>query len=77
MDIKRYDKMPFYFAPQGADIVALEDRFLNYVDWMVDAHEDARNDADANRNFYARSVFVTQNFLRYQNETMANLMFDT
>ena len=76
MEIRRYDKMPFYFAPVGEDIVSLEDRILNYVDWLVDAHEEARNNADANRNFYQRSVYVYQNFLRYQNDTMCNMMFD-
>ena len=69
--------MPFYFAPVGASVVNYEDLILNYVDWMVDAHEEARNTADVNRNFYQRSVYVTQNFLRYQNDTMCNLMFDT
>ena len=65
MDIKRYEKMPFYFAPQGESIVNYEDKILNIIDWAVDAHEEARNTSDANRNFYQRSVYVSQNFLRY------------
>ena len=77
MDIRRYDRMPFYFAPVGTHVVNYEDKFLNYLDWLVDAHEDARNDADTNRNFYQRATYVWQNFHRYQNETMANCMFDT
>ena len=76
MDIKRYDKMPFYFAPQGAQVVDYEDRLLNLVDWAVDAHEEARNSADTNRNFYQRSVYVLDNFLRYQNDTVCNMMYD-
>ena len=65
MDIKRYDKMPFYFAPTGASVVDYEDRLLNLIDWGYDAHEEARNTNDANRTFYARAVYVNQNFLRY------------
>ena len=42
----------------------------------MDAHEEARNPADINRNFYKRSVYVKDNFLRYQNDTMCNMMFD-
>ena len=30
-----------------------------------------------NKTFYDRVVFVSENFLRYSNNTMANLMFDT
>ena len=46
------------------------------LDWAVDAHEEARNNADSNRNFYSRSIYVLNNFLRYQNDTMCNIMFD-
>lgn len=28
MNIKRYDKMPFYAAPVGENIVSYEDRFI-------------------------------------------------
>jgi len=77
MDIKRYEHMPFYFYPQGVSVVNVEDKIINFVDWAVDAHEEARNPNDRNRNFYQRSVYVLRNFLRYQNPTMANVMFDT
>ena len=50
---------------------------MNYIDWGVDAHEEARNPEDRNRNFYRRSVYVYNNFLRYQNTTVCNVMFDT
>lgn len=69
--------MPFYFYPQGVSVVNVEDKIINFVDWAVDAHEEARNPNDRNRNFYQRSVYVLRNFLRYQNPTMANVMFDT
>ena len=77
MSIKRYDRMPYYIAPVGTHVVDYEDRLLNMVDWMVDAHEEARNTDDKNRNFYQRSVYVLQNFMRYQNDTVCNIMFDT
>lgn len=77
MDIKRYEHMPFYFYPQGVGVVNIEDKLLNFADWAVDAHEESRNPNDRNRNFYQRSVYVYRNFIRYQNPTIANVMFDT
>ena len=47
------------------------------MDYLVDAHELERNKADGHKNFYNRSRYVATNFLRYSNDTMANLMFDT
>jgi hypothetical protein len=77
MGIKRYDHMPFYFYPQGVSVVNLEDKLINFLDWTVDAHEEARNPHDTNRSFYARSVFALNNFGRYSNPTICNVMFDT
>ena len=77
MNIKRYDRMPFYIAPAAGKVVNYEDELLNVIDWAVDAHEEARNKADFNRNFYQRAVYVYNNYLRYQNDTVCNLMFDT
>ena len=47
------------------------------LDWAVDAHEESRNPHDRNRSFYSRSVFVFNNFFRYSNPTMCNVLFDT
>lgn len=44
MNIKRYEHMPYYFYPQGVNVVKLEDRIINFLDWTLDAHEEARND---------------------------------
>lgn len=76
MDIKRYEHMPFYFYPMAKQWISFEDTFLTFVDWLVDAHEQERNNADVNRSFYQRTYYVFDNYLRYQNDTMANLMFD-
>ena len=65
MDIKRYDKMPFYAAPVAENVVSYEDRFITFLDFLVDAHEEARNTSDRNRNFYQRSVYTYNNFLRW------------
>ena len=65
MNIRRYDKMPFYFAPVGTHVVDYEDKIINFVDYLVDAHEEARNPMDKNRNFYQRTNYVIRNFLRY------------
>jgi len=75
--IMRYDRMPFYFAPVGSKVVNYEDEMIKYLDFMVEAHEETRNKDDLNRNMYSRSVYVYNNYMRYQNETMANIMFDT
>ena len=76
MNIKRYESMPFYFYPGGVSVSGLQDRVVKFFDWTVDAHEEARNNADRNRTFYERSVYFYKNFLRTQNDTMANMMFD-
>ena len=76
MSIKRYDRMPFYFAPAAGKVVNYEEKFIHYLDWMVDAHEEARNCEDKNRNMYSRSVYAYNNFMRYSNDTICNLMFD-
>ena len=36
--------MPYYFYPQGVNVVKLEDRIINFLDWTLDAHEEGRND---------------------------------
>ena len=50
---------------------------LQFCDHLIDAHELERNKADKDATQYERTNYVARNFLRYQNETMANLMFDT
>lgn len=77
MNIKRYDRMPFYIAPAAGKVVNYEDKLINLIDWGVDAHEEARNKDDTNRSFYQRAVYVYNNYMRYQNDTICNLMFDT
>ena len=47
------------------------------MDYLVDAHEIERNKCDAHKPAYARAMYVKDNFHRYSNDTMANLMFDT
>jgi hypothetical protein len=76
MHIKRYDRMPFYIAPAAGKVVDYENELINLLDWAVDAHEEARNKEDRNRNFYSRSVYFYNNYMRYQNDTVCNLMYD-
>jgi len=65
MNIKRYDKMPFYIAPAAGKVVNYENELINLLDWAVDAHEEARNKEDRNRSFYARAVYCYNNYMRY------------
>ncbi len=58
-------------------VSSFEDNFLRFLDYLVDAHELERNKNDVNKNFYQRTNYVVNNFHRYSNETVANLMFDT
>ena len=58
MNIRRYDRMPFYIAPVGSTVVSFEDDFIKKLDFMVDAHEEPRNLMDKNRNFYERANYV-------------------
>ena len=76
MNIKRYDRMPFYIAPAAGTVVNYEDELIGYLDWMVDAHEESRNTEDRNRSFYQRTVYAFNNYHRYSNETVCNMMFD-
>lgn len=76
MGIKRYEHMPFYFYPGGVSVVGQQEKLLNLIDWGVDAHEEARNPADRGKNFYMRSIYIYKNFLRYQNDTVCNVMFE-
>lgn len=76
MSIKRYEHMPYYFYPSGVKVVSIEDRMINFLDWLCDAHEESRNPHDRNKNFYERSVFVWNNWARYSNPTVCNAMFD-
>jgi hypothetical protein len=77
MNIRRYDRMPFYFAPVGTKVVSFEDGLIKRLDFMLDAHEEPRNPADRNRNFYERCNYFFRNYFRWQNETLCNVMFDT
>ena len=52
MNIKRYDKFPFYIYPSSVSISGTEDKIIKYIDFMYDAHELERNKADVNRNLY-------------------------
>lgn len=77
MSIQRYDGMPFYIKPAGGRANDIHGNFVEFLDFLVDAHEENRNRADLNRTFYYRSVYVYNNFFRYLNPTMSNVMFDT
>lgn len=68
--------MPFYIYPSAKSWISYEDTIITFLDWLVDAHELERNKEDKNRTFYQRSLYVYENFLRYQNDTIANVMFD-
>jgi hypothetical protein len=77
MNIKRYEHMPFYIYPSAKSWISFEDTILTFIDWFVDAHELERNTGDKGRSFYQRSSYVLDNYLRYQNDTLANVMYDT
>ena len=69
--------MPYYFFSRAQEIVSFENHIIDFLDWTVDAHEETRNTEDRNRNFYKRSVYVWNNFMRFQNATVSNIMFET
>lgn len=76
MNIRRYEKFPFYVYPGSVSVSGLEDKVLNFVDYMVDAHELERRKLVYPHTFYQRSNFVARNFLYYSNDTMANCYYD-
>ncbi len=57
--------------------MGVQDKLLNLIDWGVDAHEETRNRSEHYVNFYQRSLYLWNNWLRYQNATVANILFDT
>ena len=69
--------MPFYIYPSAKSWISFEDTIITFLDWLVDAHEQERNTNDRNRSFYQRTAYVYKNFLRYNNDTIANCMFDS
>ena len=52
MNIRRYEKFPFYVYPTSVSVSGFEDRVLKFLDYMVDAHELERNKSDMHRSFY-------------------------
>ena len=52
MNIKRYEKFPFYVYPQSRKVASFEDSVLGFLDYLVDAHELERNKSDHQKNFY-------------------------
>ena len=77
MGIRRYDKFPFYIYPGSVSVSGLEDKVINLVDYLVDAHELERRKLMYPHSFYQRANFVSRNFLFYSNDTMANCYYDT
>ena len=77
MNIRRYEHFPFYVYPGSRKVVGFEDSVLKFIDFLVDAHELERNKSDSGKSSYNRTNYVFNNFHRYSNDTMANLMFDT
>ena len=65
MNIKRYDKFPFYIYPGAARTVKFEDKVLHFLDYLVDSHELERNKIKGEPNQYERTNYVARNFLRY------------
>lgn len=76
MNIRRYEKFPFYIYPGSVSVSGLEDKVLNFVDYLVDAHELERRKPIHPPSFYQRAGYVSRNFLYYSNDTMANCYFD-
>lgn len=76
MNIRRYEKFPFYIYPGSVSVSSFEDKILNFTDYMVDAHELERRKVNYAESFYQRANFVSRNFLYYSNDTMANCYYD-
>jgi len=76
MNIRRGDRFPFYIYPAGKPWMSFEDTVINFLDYAIDAHELERNKGDRNRSFYQRAAYFYSNFLRYNNDTVANAMYD-
>ena len=77
LSIERGNKFPFYVFPTVKQVGEHENVLLDFVDNLVDIHELERNKDDKSRTFTERFRYVTRNFHRHQNDTVANLMFDT
>ena len=77
MNLERGNSFPFYIYPGVKELGKKEDTLLLFFDDLVDIHELERNKDDATRTFYQRLIYTIENYARLQNDTVANLMFDT
>ena len=77
MNLERGNSFPFYIFPGVKKVGDKEDSILTFMDNLVDIHESERNKHDKDRKFYERFHYVGTNIHRLQNDTVANLMFDT
>ena len=76
LEVERGSHFPYYIYPGAVAGNSFEDTVVNFLDFLVDAHELERNKCDYRKTFYDRSIYFLWNFPRYSNDTMANLMFD-
>ena len=74
---KRYDHFPFYFSPFTDEIGTWQDKFLEFGDYLIDAHEDEPAIQETEATPYKRMIFTLKHFYLYQNPTMGNLLYET
>ena len=77
MNIERGDKFPFYTFPYVKKWINTENLLGDFLSNLLDAHEDERNNSAAKRHEYFRFTFNYDNWFRLQNDTFANLHFQT
>ena len=77
LNIERGSKFPFYTFPYVKKWINTENLFGDFLNNLLDAHEDERNNSAVKRHEYFRFTFNYDNWFRLQNDTFANLHFQT
>jgi len=74
---ERGNDFPYYFPDEGKFVEKTADRFTEFLDDAINAHETERNrDGDYRKTMVERFKWVLTNFHYYANDTMANLYFN-
>ena len=77
MAIERGDKFPYYTFPYVKKWINSENILGDLLSNVLDGHEDQRNNSADNRHTYFRFTYMYENWFRLQNDTFANLHFQT
>merc|ERR1711935_1088367 len=60
LNIRRYEKFPFYIYPQGVSLSSFEEKIIRFCDFLIDAHELERNKTDFGMSFISGPTMLVR-----------------